>query len=250
MVELVSATFENGKSMRDGYANVGISFDPNQSVSANADRLSSKGVIPTRKELRELNADASEMVVPEDTEMDSWKEVMEIPDVKAKGRNVFLAPFERAYWQRLIAKHGDNYAAMARDIKLNNYQHTQRVCEKKCALYKEKYNDDLSRKSPAVRKREVKKQLAAARAKTAPSNAPLDSESESNSQDGENEVDDIIESLSDMSDLSSGSGSEEEEDFEISSDEEEFAPPPKKKFVTPPTTSKHITTKKKNVKSR
>lgn len=250
MVELVSATFEDGKSMRSGYANVGISFDPNQSVSANADRLSAQGIIPTRKELRELDVDAKDLVVPEDTEMGSWKELMEVPDVQAKGRNVFLAPFERAYWQRLIAKHGNNYIAMARDIKLNNYQHTARVCEKKCALFEQKYNDDLSRKERAVHKKDARKQAAAERRKNQPMPAAKEVEEEDSesqeSQSQSQEENDMLESLSDFSDLE-----EVEDDGSISSDEEEFAPPPKKKFVSSaPQKPSSKPVSKKNVKSK
>ena len=235
VIELVQAEFAGEPSMRAGYANVGLAFDPNTSVSANAHRLSEKGVVPSREELSKLDVDASELAVPEDDEMQTWKDAMEIPEVVAKGRNVFLAPFERAYWQRLIAKHGENYSAMARDIKLNNYQHTQKTCEKKCAIFRELYNDNLSRKTPAPRRKELKKAAKLA-AKAASSSAPSDSNQDSSMDESSHSESDIV------ADMDS-----EDFDDEISSDEEEFAPPPKKKFVA---SSSSKNSSKKHAKSK
>lgn len=220
MIELVSTSFADTKSMRSGYSDVGISFDPNATVSATAAKLSQQGEIQSRNQLLQADVDTSDLAVPQDPEMEQWKEVMEIPTIKSKGRNVFLAPFERAYWQRLIAKHGTNYKAMSRDIKLNNYQHTERVCEKKVQIFMEKYNDDLSRKTPAPRRKELRKAAnAAARAAKAAEVGSSDSEGEvaGESDSGSEEVEEI-----------------EEAEFSdsISSDEEEFAPPPKKRVAS------------------
>lgn len=217
--------------MRAGYANVGLAFDSNTSVTANAHRLSENMALPSREELSKLDIDASELVAPEDEEMQAWKDSMEIPEVERKGRNIFLAPFERAYWARLIAKHGENYAAMARDIKLNNYQHTQRTCEKKCAVFKELYNMDNSRKTPAARKAEIKKtnKKNQATSSSAPTDVPTSSKDEHSDEYSSHDSD------SDLDDVE-----------DISSDEEEFAPPPKKKLVAPTKSS----TPKKHVKSK
>lgn len=61
-----------------------------------------------------------------------------------KVKKVFFAKNERKYWARLIEKYGDDYKAMARDIKLNTHQHTKKKCEKKCKLYHQLYGNDLS----------------------------------------------------------------------------------------------------------
>mmetsp|Transcript_45535 Transcript_45535/g.114573 ORF Transcript_45535/g.114573 Transcript_45535/m.114573 type:complete len:195 (+) Transcript_45535:100-684(+) len=42
---------------------------------------------------------------------------------------------EQWYCRDLIRKYGDDYLAMARDIKLNNYQHTPKKLKKMCTLY-------------------------------------------------------------------------------------------------------------------
>lgn len=221
MVELVSTAFEDAKSLRTGYTDVGISFDPNKSVSAALRKMSDAGAVPSRKGLYELDVDAADLQIPEDAEMQEWKETMEIPELKSKGRNIFLAPFERAYWQRLIAKYGTDYKAMSRDIKLNNYQHTELVCKKKVAIFMEKYNDDLSRKTPAPRRRELRKAENAARRAAAAASAPKKEEDEE--EDEESSEEDLLEEMAE-SDL----------EEQVSSDEEEFAPPAKKKAALPP----------------
>ncbi|CAG8551787.1 5449_t:CDS:2, partial [Paraglomus occultum] len=40
-------------------------------------------------------------------------------------KELFQGAAQKQYIKRLIDKHGDNYKAMARDIKLNIYQHTK-----------------------------------------------------------------------------------------------------------------------------
>jgi len=236
MVDLVNASFTGSKSMRNGYATAGISFDPNASVAASAIKLSAAGAIPSTAELRELDVDATELEVPQDPEMKDWKEVMEIPEVKPVGRNVFLAPMERTYWRRLVARYGDDYAAMARDIKLNNYQHTQRVCEKKAILFRQLYRDDLSRITPAIRRKEIRRAENRAKREAAAASAAAN---------GEEENDDEVASLSpqefsddDMSEDASESASEVSSEEEpaprkVSKVSKAVAAPSKRKFSKP-----------------
>ena len=42
---------------------------------------------------------------------------------------------QRTFAERAIAKHGDDYEAMARDLKLNELQHTAGRLRRICRLY-------------------------------------------------------------------------------------------------------------------
>ncbi|CAM6083817.1 unnamed protein product [Calypogeia fissa] len=46
-----------------------------------------------------------------------------------------LTKMQRVYVGRLMQKHGDNYEAMSRDIKLNEMQHPTAVLRKLCKQY-------------------------------------------------------------------------------------------------------------------
>jgi len=61
-----------------------------------------------------------------------------LPTKKKKMKN--LSQQEIMYWKKLIGKYKDDYKAMARDIKLNNYQHTPKQCKKKSEIYLKKYS--------------------------------------------------------------------------------------------------------------
>eukprot|EP00727_Mastigamoeba_balamuthi_P006813 m51a1_g2752 hypothetical protein (174) ;mRNA; f:962946-963600 len=51
----------------------------------------------------------------------------------------------KVYWSQLLAKHGQDYKAMARDIKLNPMQHAPDTCKKYCLQYLTSYaNEDSS----------------------------------------------------------------------------------------------------------
>ncbi len=54
--------------------------------------------------------------------------------VNKKRSDIVMSDFERQYAKKNIDKHGDNYKAMERDIKLNFFQHSeykmQQLCER------------------------------------------------------------------------------------------------------------------------
>lgn len=52
-----------------------------------------------------------------------------------------LSEGEQQYYSALVQKHGDNYVAMARDIKLNCYQHGPALLEKKCKIWRARYEN-------------------------------------------------------------------------------------------------------------
>lgn len=44
--------------------------------------------------------------------------------------------------REMIMKHGNDYTAMFRDIKVNKYQHTKKKLRKMCAIYLDRYAQD------------------------------------------------------------------------------------------------------------
>ena len=50
-------------------------------------------------------------------------------------KETFQGTSQKQHIKQLIDKHGNDYKAMARDIKLNIYQHTKAQLKKKCEKY-------------------------------------------------------------------------------------------------------------------
>jgi len=84
-----------------------------------------------------------ECEVLEEMDKSVFEQLCPVP-AKPPKREKSLSEDERNYYRKLIDKHGTNYEAMARDMKLNYYQQTATVCEKKCKLYEEKYRNASS----------------------------------------------------------------------------------------------------------
>ena len=50
-------------------------------------------------------------------------------------KETFQGASQKQFIKQLIDKHGNDYKAMARDIKLNIYQHTKAQLKNKCEKY-------------------------------------------------------------------------------------------------------------------
>lgn len=64
---------------------------------------------------------------------------LKVPKPKPS-REARLSHSEIKYFYKLVSRYGDDYKAMERDIKRNNYQLTKAQLKKKCALFMAKYN--------------------------------------------------------------------------------------------------------------
>lgn len=120
VVNFIKENWDDKKSLNANYSKIGISTDPNKAVNNN----------PVNEEV--FNQELEYLK----TQLEAFEE--------EKVKRVFFAKKERKYWARLIEKYGDDYKAMAKDIKLNNYQHTKKKCEKKCKLYHELYGNNIA----------------------------------------------------------------------------------------------------------
>jgi Lhr-like helicase len=63
---------------------------------------------------------------------------LSVPEAVPRSRKG-MGKLERAYFKALIKKYGTDYAAMARDMKLNMQQYTPTYIENKCKIYIENY---------------------------------------------------------------------------------------------------------------
>eukprot|EP01130_Rhizamoeba_saxonica_P012676 TRINITY_DN5377_c0_g1_i1.p1 TRINITY_DN5377_c0_g1~~TRINITY_DN5377_c0_g1_i1.p1 ORF type:complete len:179 (-),score=45.32 TRINITY_DN5377_c0_g1_i1:90-626(-) len=130
--------WKDGRSLKKNYQNLGISYNPSETVLSEQIKIS--------YDQYEGNVEFDEdglVIIHEDVQgKNDLKDLLEIPE-PAPPQEKKLGTTQRFYWKRLYDKHGDNYQAMAMDIKLNTLQHAKKACKKFIALYKEKYlNND------------------------------------------------------------------------------------------------------------
>ncbi|CAG8637350.1 13301_t:CDS:2, partial [Ambispora leptoticha] len=86
----------------------------------------------TREEEEEEVFDGEVEPVPPKTDV---VRALEAQAANGYTRKTYQADGEIAFVRECIAKYGDNYEAMFRDIKLNTHQHTANQIRKKCERY-------------------------------------------------------------------------------------------------------------------
>eukprot|EP01098_Paradermamoeba_levis_P007298 TRINITY_DN3009_c0_g2_i2.p1 TRINITY_DN3009_c0_g2~~TRINITY_DN3009_c0_g2_i2.p1 ORF type:complete len:207 (-),score=72.34 TRINITY_DN3009_c0_g2_i2:28-648(-) len=99
----IQKNWDGSKTLKENYKHMGLAFNPNVSVR------------------------------------DSNETIDLGPTESAPLREPRLSHGELLYLDKLAAKHGEDYKAMQRDIKLNYYQFTKKNLKKKFLLYKQKY---------------------------------------------------------------------------------------------------------------
>jgi len=82
--------------------------------------------------------------VPDDENKTELKTLLNVPQ-PADRKPPNLGIRERWYFKRLHDKWGENYKAMARDIKLNPNQYTKTICRRRVQIYLQYYKDLLEK---------------------------------------------------------------------------------------------------------
>eukprot|EP01123_Difflugia_compressa_P011555 TRINITY_DN4666_c0_g1_i1.p1 TRINITY_DN4666_c0_g1~~TRINITY_DN4666_c0_g1_i1.p1 ORF type:complete len:179 (-),score=40.95 TRINITY_DN4666_c0_g1_i1:71-607(-) len=117
-----------GASAQANYGHLGLSYDPNATI---------KYEIPQ-------DIEADEFVVPDDPTKSELAPLLKIPEAAPK-KKPNLGIRERWYFKRLHDKWGQDYKAMARDIKLNPNQYTPTICKKRIGIYVQYYKERLEK---------------------------------------------------------------------------------------------------------
>ena len=103
-------------------------WDPKQSAEAN---LASFGLVARPNTLPNRN-DSAQAVTPDPTKRDAVIELFDVPesDKPSRSQRFPLSQVDEEYIAKCLAKYGDDYTRMFRDIKVNNMQHTEHVLRK------------------------------------------------------------------------------------------------------------------------
>jgi len=123
------------KSIKENYKAIGLSLDPNFNLTKLADKVNEK---------QEKPFDIDDEVLDDVEGKEHLQDLLDVPE-PAPPKQPKLGIRERWYFKRLHDKYGDNYAAMARDIKLNPNQYTQKECKKKVVIYINTYKKELDK---------------------------------------------------------------------------------------------------------
>ncbi|CAH0486120.1 unnamed protein product [Peronospora farinosa] len=113
----VQQIWDHNLTTRQNYANLGLEANPNAYATLRESILGADGTLEAADEAR----------------------LFEVPDSDFLGdRNPkrianYVSEEEAKYLRKLIAKHGNDYTKMGRDIKINNMQWTEQKLRRRCA---------------------------------------------------------------------------------------------------------------------
>mmetsp|Transcript_10936 Transcript_10936/g.15408 ORF Transcript_10936/g.15408 Transcript_10936/m.15408 type:complete len:178 (+) Transcript_10936:166-699(+) len=115
-------------------------WDPSKSPAANMAELGLKASVNTKKDISK----AQEIRNDNESGTKPSLELFDVPDSDTMGMNANkknnskklpLGTNDQIYIAKCMTKHGDDYLAMSRDIKLNNMQHTEHKLKKMGARF-------------------------------------------------------------------------------------------------------------------
>ena len=109
-------TWDPSKSPAENMKNMGLLAKPN---------TFNEGVVPREQSKQNSNSSSATSVI----------ELYDIPDSDTPKRRMPLSDDDQKYICKCLAKHGDDYTAMFRDIKVNIMQHTETKLRKMASRY-------------------------------------------------------------------------------------------------------------------
>eukprot|EP00123_Amoebidium_parasiticum_P009902 comp19772_c0_seq1/m.23678 comp19772_c0_seq1/g.23678 ORF comp19772_c0_seq1/g.23678 comp19772_c0_seq1/m.23678 type:complete len:179 (-) comp19772_c0_seq1:383-919(-) len=121
----VAKVWDKKKSIWHNYEKLGLVADPNKGAAKKPKPLSQSAEPP-----QPVDIDAP-VVVETREPTPLVKELEEVAKQEYK-KPQYIPEGEAELVRKLIKKHGTDYKAMSRDIKLNTYQHTAKQLKKKC----------------------------------------------------------------------------------------------------------------------
>lgn len=127
-----SLEYDSKATQFANYQRLGLMADANQ-IGAKHDTVRVTGFNPRVKGARSSSADLADDQAPHPLELECPEGLKVIRKVPLGERNVLL---------KLIAAHGDDHGAMARDMRLNQLQHTAAHLRKRIAKMREEEEED------------------------------------------------------------------------------------------------------------
>eukprot|EP00730_Choanoeca_flexa_P018595 TRINITY_DN9049_c0_g2_i2.p1 TRINITY_DN9049_c0_g2~~TRINITY_DN9049_c0_g2_i2.p1 ORF type:complete len:198 (+),score=27.65 TRINITY_DN9049_c0_g2_i2:51-644(+) len=147
---LIAKQWDKKKTLNENFRALGLILDPNNDVAGDKSRFTTRGGGVTNSE----KPKSISTVV---------QELERIAAERAdKTYKVFCSRGEVIFIQECIRKYGMDFVKMAKDIKLNTYQHTPKQLENKV----KKYVDTIANYCPAESLEELAKAIAQAEDKT------------------------------------------------------------------------------------
>eukprot|EP00045_Choanoeca_perplexa_P000662 m.15398 g.15398 ORF g.15398 m.15398 type:complete len:201 (+) comp10456_c0_seq2:73-675(+) len=146
---LIAKQWDQSKTLNENFKALGLILDPNNDMAGDESRTANRGGGVS-------NSQAPKTISTVIQELES------IAASRSKSYKAFSSRGEIIFVQSCIRKHGMDYVAMAKDIKLNTYQHTPKQLQAKV----KKYVDTIATYCPADSLEELAAAIAQAEDKT------------------------------------------------------------------------------------
>eukprot|EP00475_Leptophrys_vorax_P042371 TRINITY_DN79944_c0_g1_i1.p1 TRINITY_DN79944_c0_g1~~TRINITY_DN79944_c0_g1_i1.p1 ORF type:complete len:180 (-),score=50.88 TRINITY_DN79944_c0_g1_i1:28-567(-) len=137
-VPFLTINWEKGCSFQANFRRLGLEMNPNKQYTRDVLIEQSRSLgFKQEAALNLLHGEKKEPVRGElADELEKIKQIKVLPH-----KQTSLPPWEIPELKKLIAKYGDDYGAMAKDITLNRYQKTAAQLEKRIEIFHELYGD-------------------------------------------------------------------------------------------------------------